>query len=435
MKIKTFHILLIVFFCWFSSAGFTQNNITEYSNFECSHSKSITVPFIQTNLNNKSPNTINQTVFYEHRDQFSFWYKVSIQTNGNIDCKISPINGKDSYVLYVYKYNKDDFCNKVFYGKIDLLKKSKFLNNTHEKESFELTDVVLKTKKNEVYYFCVLNTSPSNCGHYMQLTSGVDTFNVKAIHLPCTDEDTELKSLATSNKQLNTNSTEDEINITKNYQTVTINVIEENNKTKKVDARLKIKDELTGNEIQIKSTQGSSYTLQIEKGRSYKIEALATGYKKFDHSIIVSEYVHPDSSGFDIFLRPLKTGDNFVMDNIYFYPNTYALKKESEKEITYLLNFLQNNLEIKIELEGHTNGNNKIHKNKAYKDKSPEWSFEGSSKKLSVYRAESIKKFLVKKGISPDRIKTVGYGGDRIDRKSTRLNSSHLDLSRMPSSA
>ena len=240
----------------------------------------------------------------------------------------------------------------------------------------------------------------------MQLNSGSDTFNVKAIHLPCSEEDEQQIKTITQKNGLDT--------VKKAYQVVTINVVEENDKSRKIDARLKIKDELTGNEIEIKTTKTNSYTMRIEKGRNYKVEADATGYKKFDHSLIVSEYVHPDSTSFDIFLRALKTGDNFVMDNIYFHPNTYALKKESEKEINYLYTFLQNNPEISIELEGHTNGNNKIHKNRAYSNKGPEWVFEGSSKKLSVYRAESIKKLLVKKGIAPIRIKTIGYGGDRM---------------------
>ncbi len=72
------------------------------------------------------------------------------------------------------------------------LKSSDFHKNKNDDtEAFELSDIKLKVKKNEAYYFCVLNTSPSNCGHSLRLIEGKDTMNIKAIHFPCSDDDTE----------------------------------------------------------------------------------------------------------------------------------------------------------------------------------------------------------------------------------------------------
>jgi outer membrane protein OmpA-like peptidoglycan-associated protein len=400
----------------FSLIGYAQNVINEYSNFECSQSQLITVPFPETAkaLNNKPPTAFNQIVFYEHRDQFSYWYKLIVTDDRLIECKISPINIHDSYVLYIYKYSKDDFCNKVFYGKMKPLKWSDFYKNKNEnKEAFELSDIKLKVKKNEAYYFCVLNTSPSNCGHSMQLIDGKDTLNIKAIHFPCSDDDIETKPIVKKiqpKKIAIIPHPEQKIIL----DTITVNTREESIRSKKIDADLKIKEELTGTEIKIVSAGKNSYKLAIEKSKSYNVECSATGYKNFDHSIVISEYVNPDSNIFDIFLKPLKVGDNFVMNNIYFYPNTYALRKGSEKELTYLLNYLTNNPEVKIELQGYTNGDNRCKKNKAYKNKGPEWNFSGSAKKLSSYRAEAIKKYLVQKGVSKQNINTRGFGGEKM---------------------
>lgn len=407
--------IILFFYLFISMMGRAQNIINEYSNFECSRSKLITIPFSTPDniQNKKAPLAVNQTVFYEHRDQFSYWYKLVIKEDKLIDCKITAINSNDNYVLYIYKYAKNDFCNKVFYGKINSLKASYFLNNKDNKETFELSEVQFKAKKEEHYYICVLNTSPANCGHIINLIAGTDTINVKAIHYPCSDDD-DVKEQTNKNQLQNNEvviTTPDKTNV---LQVVELNVKEENNKNKKIDARIKIKEELTGNEIKIESTGQNSYKLEIAKGKSYMVECIATGYKKFAHSVVISEYVHPDSSNFDVLLRPLKAGDNFVMDNIYFYPNTYALKKESNKEITYLLNYLTNNPDIKIELQGHTNGNNKIGKNKAYKSMGAEWNYKGSSKKLSMYRAEAIKKYLITKGVDAKRISTKGFGGDKF---------------------
>jgi outer membrane protein OmpA-like peptidoglycan-associated protein len=405
-----YYLILSLCFCIFSFVGKAQNVINEYSNFECSQSKRITIPFPK---NSNTPTvSIKQTVFYEHRDQFSYWYKLAVNEDQLIECKINPINSSDSYVLYVYKYDKSDFCNKVFSGKIKPLKPSAFINNTNNKEAFELSEIKFKVKQNEGYYFCVLNTSPSNCGHTMRMIVGNDTLEVKAIHIPCSEEDSDPKPLANKNQKKQEQSL---IPLKeKVFETITLSVKEENNDTKKIDAGIKIKEELTGNEIKVEPKGNNSYKLQIEKGKSYNVTCTATGYKNFGHSIIISEYVKPDSNLFDIVLKPLKTGDVFVMNNIYFYPNTYALKKGTDKELSYLLNYLNNNSDIKIELQGHTNGNNRIVKNRAYKNMGEEWNYKGSAKKLSLYRAEAIKKYLVNKGINDQRINAKGFGGDNM---------------------
>lgn len=392
---------------------YAQNVTSEFSDFDCSKAKQITIPFTSTtnSFAIKNATTKNQIVFYEHRDQFSYWYKIICADDRVLDCKITPINNKDSYVLYVYKNDKNDFCNNVFYEKIKPLKRSNLLNNKEEKEIFELSKIELRVKKNEIYYFCVLNTSPANCGHNMRLITGSDTLNITAIHFPCTEDETETKPITskTSAKKPEIIPAQKQI-LTK----VILSVKEENNITKKVDSRIKIKDELTGKEILIESTGQNSYNLDIEKGKSYNVECIATGYKKFDHSIVISDYVNPINNAFDVFLRPLKSGDNFVMDYIYFHPNTYALRNGTEKEISYLLNYLNNNPDVKIELQGYTNGDKRISRNASYKGKGPEWNFSGSAKKLSMHRAEAIKEYLVKQGIESKRISTKGFGGEKM---------------------
>lgn len=410
---KNFLYILFTLFVVLSQNIIAQNINSEFSDFDCSKAKQINIPFATT-INSfaiKNASAKNQIVFYEHRDQFSYWYKIICTEDRVLDCKITPINSKDSYVLYVYKNDKNDFCNNVFYGKIKPLKWSSLLNNKEGKEIFELSEIKMKVKKNEIYYFCVLNTSPANCGHNMRLIIGSDTLNINAIHFPCTEDDTESQPIASKTLTKKTEAIPVQKQI---LAKVILSVKEENNITKKVDSRIKIKDELTGKEILIESTGQNSYTLDIEKGKSYNVECIATGYKKFDHSIIISDYVNPVDNSFDVFLRPLKTGDNFVMEHIYFHPNTYALRNGTEKEISYLLNYLTNNPDVKIELQGYTNGNRRINRNAAYKGKGPEWNFSGSAKKLSRHRAEAIKEFLVKQGIDSKRITTKGFGGEKM---------------------
>jgi len=89
------------------------------------------------------------------------------------------------------------------------------------------------------------------------------------------------------------------------------------------------------------------------------------------------------------------------------------LKKESSEELQNFLGYLLNNPNINIEIQGHTNGDNKIAKNKAYRNLGEEWNFQGSAKKLSQKRAEAIKKYLATNGVAAERMVPKGYGGSR----------------------
>jgi outer membrane protein OmpA-like peptidoglycan-associated protein len=157
----------------------------------------------------------------------------------------------------------------------------------------------------------------------------------------------------------------------------------------------------------------SSYTMEkgmgeiiLERNKVYNVSFSALGYRSKTVSFITGDSL--SSTTRYIFLTPVKEGENFTMDKIYFYPNTYALKPGAQAEVDKLLKYLLRNPEIKVEIQGYTNGNNRI---KASPDDFTEGSFTGSSKKLSKFRAETIKKYLVEKGIAEDRLITNGYGG------------------------
>jgi len=107
----------------------------------------------------------------------------------------------------------------------------------------------------------------------------------------------------------------------------------------------------------------------------------------------------------------IKIGAPIVLEGITFATNKYNITPESEKVLAGALKTLQTYPEIFVEISGHTDnvGNNK------------------SNQKLSQNRAESVKGWLVGKGIPSDRITAVGYGeesprvaNDTADNK--RLN-------------
>jgi outer membrane protein OmpA-like peptidoglycan-associated protein len=85
-------------------------------------------------------------------------------------------------------------------------------------------------------------------------------------------------------------------------------------------------------------------------------------------------------------------GTKIVLKNINFYQNTFATVPESQGALYDLLFVLQNNENLRIEIQGHICCIDKDYRN------------------LSFDRAKQIKRFLVYNGIPQQRIQTKGFG-------------------------
>ena len=183
-------------------------------------------------------------------------------------------------------------------------------------------------------------------------------------------------------------------------------IAKDKNTSKPVHAEITITE--MGTEKQVTNRAGTDkWQGLIEKDKKYKVQGRALGYQDAEMEI--------DSSSKDIVLlmEALKVGDNFVMNSIYFHPNTYALKRESEADLQKLLEFLIENPGTYIEIQGHTNGDKRIARKRGSRSLGAEWSFSGSSKKLSAHRAEVIRDILIQNGIAAGRLTVKGYGGTR----------------------
>ena len=170
------------------------------------------------------------------------------------------------------------------------------------------------------------------------------------------------------------------------------------------------------------------------------------GYKKAQHNLDLGKEingetkaflsVHSDSLFIDFPLVRYEKGDVAIMYNVFFYKDAAIMKPESQFEINSLLEMLKERPDYKIRISGHTNGNasgkiieidNDVPEyfslSQATKEKN------GSAKKLSLKRAEIIKKYLTNNGIAENRMEVIGYGGkkplyekyDRLAYKNVRV--------------
>jgi len=447
-----------IFFWFISLSNYAQ--IGELYRYDCNYSKEIIVPFnYSEGLANNKP-LLNQTVFYSYRDQFTYWYRIIAKKNEILYFNVSSLNDSDSYSVYTYQYNNPDFCNRLYYQKIKPLSPS--FNANSPTNSLKTNYKKLTLIKDQVYYISVLNTSLNNCGHQLILTYGTDTLQIKALHLPCKKDISSISIVKKVSKQPTKSkdttlavATKPKIIITetikpikvavetkttqpviiKNQQSVKdtfvpqitlpiakkreqtfLFLVKDGKKLNFISTKLVAFDDDTNDELPLINSEKGKWNTKIRDDKVYKLKSTALGYKDLEIKVNTS-----NTNTVELLMEPLKVGDNFIMKSIYFHPNTYALRKESAGELQTLLKFLTDNPEVNIEIQGHTNGDNKIFKNKAYINLGEEWNFQGSAKKLSLKRAEAIKDYLVNNGIATERLSPNGYGGNKpiIDNPET----------------
>ena len=116
---------------------------------------------------------------------------------------------------------------------------------------------------------------------------------------------------------------------------------------------------------------------------------------QFNFVLLIKEGMKQEITANEMFEK-INTGSPLTL-YINFETGKSAIKSESQNIVDELYQMMKDNQVLKISIEGHTDNVG----NKA------------SNQSLSENRASSLKAELVKKGISTDRINTVGFGQDK----------------------
>ena len=94
------------------------------------------------------------------------------------------------------------------------------------------------------------------------------------------------------------------------------------------------------------------------------------------------------------FNKLIKIFEAIIFPNIKFYFDETRIVKGTDKELINVINFMKNNPNIRIEIQGHTDNKGGYLYNE----------------KLSQARAEKVKQIIVEQGINARRIRAIGYG-------------------------
>ena len=113
-------------------------------------------------------------------------------------------------------------------------------------------------------------------------------------------------------------------------------------------------------------------------------------------------------------------GDINTLFNVYFFNDAAIMLPESKYQLNSLLEMLNENVNYKIRLHGHTNGSTRgkiitMGPSKSFFSLADDVrESTGSAKELSGKRAEVIREWLIAQGIAADRIAVKAWGGGRM---------------------
>jgi len=178
------------------------------------------------------------------------------------------------------------------------------------------------------------------------------------------------------------------------------------------------------------SKAGDSIVLGDPNNRSGKLAFIVDnfGYRKRQ---LPFNYHEPDETlpyirkvgdyyVIDFEMSRYRKGDIATMYNVFFFKDASIMRPESQYELNSLLQMMKENENYRIRIHGHTNGN-RAGKIISLGDSETFFALNdqnkegyGSAKKLSEERAEIVKQYLIKNGISGDRMEIEGWGGKQM---------------------
>ena len=103
-------------------------------------------------------------------------------------------------------------------------------------------------------------------------------------------------------------------------------------------------------------------------------------------------------------INKLSVGSTLVLHDIYFQFDRSVILQQSYKELTKLLELMQDNPKLRIEIGGHTDDKGSVEYNR----------------RLSESRAKAVADYLISKGVDSKRLTYRGYGKSKpIEDNST----------------
>lgn len=144
----------------------------------------------------------------------------------------------------------------------------------------------------------------------------------------------------------------------------------------------------------VQTDETGRYFITLPVGKDYTFAVNRKGYLFFSEIYALSNNPADSTYRKDIPLQPIELNASVALKNILFETNSAQLQDISLLEINRLLKLLNENPELKVRINGHTDNVGK----------------PADNLKLSAARAKAVVDYLAGKGIAVDRLAYKGFG-------------------------
>lgn len=308
-----------------------------------------------------------KTKYAFEKEHHSAWYKLIINTTGNLTFDIVPTNGDDDYDFMLFKANSVGFCDSLAKHKLQPNRacisrdkeelRGKTGLNYKAKEAFVKHGVgaayctPIEVKKGECYYLVLDNVYEKGEGHFIE-------FNISVL--------TKISGLITD----------------ENKKPIEAEVALTNNKGDTITVEKTNKDGIYNFDAPLIKNQ--NYSLNFYNDSSF---------------IYTKSFTNADTfslRNLKTVLNKLKKGNKYSVGTINFVPGSVQYLNQAIPAMNNLYRLMQKNKSLKIKIIGHSNGR--------------EMMSEDGVINFTKNRATTIKNYLAIKGIDEKRIEIDGRG-------------------------
>lgn len=318
--------------------------------------------------------TIKNSKTAFEKEHNSAWYLLNIQQEGELVLTIKGIDSSNDYDFLIYPYTDSNTCRNILKNKLQALRgnlsrnsavtastglSAEALYDFHEEGPGEQYSKSLPVKKGEQYLLVLDNVSEKAAGHRLS------------------------------------------INI---LRELNISGIITNEAGKPVAAEVSLMD-IRGEEIsKTQSNTAGEYSLKskVIPNANYSLTF------SNDSSFLATEHINtrflnpqrPDFRGLKTVLPQLHKGKKYQMGDIHFEGNSARIVPASHTSLVSLYHLMQRNKKLRIRIEGHVNGTGELPPDLV--------------QQLSEDRAETVYRYLLRKGIDASRLSKIGLGKSQM---------------------
>ncbi len=147
----------------------------------------------------------------------------------------------------------------------------------------------------------------------------------------------------------------------------------------------------------IQTDEEGNYLATLPTGKDYAFNVNRKGYLFYSDNFSLAHNAIDSVFTINIPLQPIEKGATIILKNIFFETGKFDLRPESKSELDKLVSLLNDNPNLKIQIDGHT-------------DKMGQ---EKDNIQLSNNRAKAVVDYLLSKAVYTQRLTYKGYGSTK----------------------